>query len=165
MSIENELKDISSLVEDKKYDTAIAACDKLVKIYPDDSALYDKRARIYARKKQWDLAVNDITTAIDINCKEPDFYFTRARYLINLGKYQEAIIDLNKSISLEEEYGSSYYIEAAIFFRAYSEYKLGFVEDALKDLQLVRDDSTMHLDGKVHTKNEILKLIRRNKGE
>lgn len=165
MDINNQLETALSLAERQQYEEAISLCCEVIS--HDDSCYkaYNSRAKIYAQMRNWAKALNDIDTVIKLKPNEPAYYFSRARWLINTENFEDAISDLTKSIQLEKELDDEYYLESAYFFRAFSYCQFGKDTQAIEDLKFVRNDFSVYLLGKVHSKQELTKACKIKAGK
>ena len=92
-----------------KYDEAIQDYTKAIGLNPGFSNAYWSRGRVRSSNFQYDLASGDYTSAINILEKANDagkvndlsaLYNARGRNEYNLGKYDDAGVDLQKSLAL-----------------------------------------------------------------
>jgi tetratricopeptide (TPR) repeat protein len=90
----------ANLVEIDKYDDALNDCNQAIKLDPNLSDAYDRRAFCYAMKDQLDKAVADYTTAIKLNPTSAMSYHNRAIAYRKMGKLKEANLDMKKYMSM-----------------------------------------------------------------
>ena len=155
---QDELKQISKLKEQRKYDQALDIVNELLIYEPDFFRLFHEKAKIYSLQRKWCLAIELVGQAINLNPNEPMLYFSRARWLIQNQEFFEAHDDLSKLIALEHRFEDSYYLESAYFFRALASSYLGDYKSVMQDCNHVRDDYSTYIIGKSHSKGSLVEL-------
>lgn len=90
----------ANLVEVDQYDAAMADCNQAIKLDPNLSDAYDRRAFCYAMKDQLDKAIADYTTAIKLNPTSAMAYHNRAIAYRKMGKLKEANKDMKQYMSM-----------------------------------------------------------------
>jgi lipoprotein NlpI len=90
-----------TFLQNGEYDKAIQDWTADLSIEKDLAAvvLHD-RALAYNGKKDYPRALEDLTHAIDISPKSAELYYARAATYFNLGKFDLAVLDGRKAISL-----------------------------------------------------------------
>jgi len=94
--------------------------------YPDEELPRRSRGKYYSRiflesvneqdkKKYGNLAVNDFNVAIKAGSNHPDVYDGAGVILASAGKFDEALVYLNKAIELDPEKGSAFYNRALVY--------------------------------------------------
>jgi tetratricopeptide (TPR) repeat protein len=143
-----------ALANESRYDEAISLATDLVQRYPNEMKVWSLRAYLYTFKNDFELAVADLTRAIDINDMEPVLLFDRGRYESRVGRFGAAVEDFGRGLALCDHYRDDYYRETLHFFRAEALIELGRKREALEDLSQVRDDFTSWTY-KLRTKSEL----------
>lgn len=95
----------------KKYDIAKKNLDLAILLYPKNYDAYLERGRCYLLQEKYDLAIEDLTKALETY---PEYlngiaYYYRAKCFYNLKKYEQAIQDLKQNLQLTQNPASSYY--------------------------------------------------------
>jgi tetratricopeptide (TPR) repeat protein len=149
-----------SAAEMKDYSKALAICEEILAANPELPEAFRTRSRIHARMKQFDLAVLDLTRAIQTTRAEPSDYFFRGWWNLEQGDVVSANEDLTMAITLGNELNLHDFDESAYFFRAITFLRLNQPDDALRDCEKVRDDFLIYLrSGKV-SKSDIINEAR-----
>ena len=159
---DNQLKEVFSLTEKRKYLDAHELVDQVLESNPNWYKPYDQKAKVYARQGKWAEAVESVGDAIELEPKNSALYFSRARWLIQCELFSDAYNDLTQIISLESILSDSYYLESAYFFRALTSSYLGNYRDVILNCEYVRDDYVTHILKKLHSKKELLENAKRN---
>lgn len=102
----------------KNYDGAISDYTKLMEIGTDKPKYFQNRSDAYLAKKETDLALNDLNTAIALNPKESWFYFDRSNIYMYIKKdLNKALSDLNIAVELNPASQDILYRRALVFKR------------------------------------------------
>ncbi|MBL7889222.1 MAG: hypothetical protein JNL24_06695 [Bacteroidia bacterium] len=101
------------------YDGAIADYTKLMEIGSKKASYFHKRAKVYLSKKETDLALNDINTAIALDPKDSWFYFFRSHIYMRKEKndLNKALSDLNIAVELNPASFDILHRRATVFKR------------------------------------------------
>jgi tetratricopeptide (TPR) repeat protein len=146
----------NAVTSGKDYKEALRLCNEVLSEHPSMLDGLRAKARIYAYTGAFNEAIVEMNTVIEQNPKDPGDYFSRGRWLLDSGKWTEALSDMTKTLNLGLELDLDYYTESAYFFRSVALLRLGRHSDALADCAHVRDDFLVHLwDGKI-SKSDIL---------
>jgi tetratricopeptide (TPR) repeat protein len=94
----------------------VAAADALLKIVAHEplfsselrAYLYRKRGFAYSRFKEYELAIEDYDTAIELDSTYARAYASRGRTYRSLGEYELAIKDYNQALELRPNYAWAY---------------------------------------------------------
>jgi len=70
---------------------------------PMNAGLYKERAEFYLKKERYNEALKDITTSIEIDSAQPDYFVTLAGICLEMGKIQPSIEALDKAILLKPD--------------------------------------------------------------
>ena len=152
---------------EESYDQALEICNVIVAEGNFLEDVLNTRARIHELKGELIGAVEDISSVIEINSNEPDYYFNRGRWYAGLGKFAEAVDDESRALELGKSSDFHYYDDSAYFFRAVGLLGLGKFQEALSDLEHVEDDFIVYSSGlgrltKESVAREARKLRERN---
>jgi len=127
------------MMAEKDYTMAISLEDK-----PD---YYNNRSLLYMDSGKYDLAIKDITTAINakhLTTNKAAYYNTRGLIYYNLEKYEQAIEDYNSSLSLNPKYALSYH-RRGISFLDLKKYNKA-VDDFTSVIKLEPNNAEAYLD-------------------
>jgi tetratricopeptide (TPR) repeat protein len=126
-----------------KPNEAMTNANEALKIAPNSIDALKVRSKVYLKKLDYPLAVNDISSAIVLAPENAALFFVRANYYLDYKQYQNAINDLNKVISLDPQNAEAFYKRAACYE------EIGNVPLALKDYEALVKIS--EYDGKAQT--------------
>jgi tetratricopeptide (TPR) repeat protein len=70
--------------------SSLLALDKLIRDNPKNPALFARRAKLYADKKNWSQALSDVTIALRMDSLNPAYYISQAEYYIFNGEPNSA---------------------------------------------------------------------------
>jgi Tfp pilus assembly protein PilF len=101
-------------MRDQNYNVAMMSFSNAIKANPKFTLSYVGRAHLFAEKGMLDKSISDVTTAIAIEPKNPEFYSKRAEYYSKNQQYLEAANDCKIIIQLSPTNINGYY-DAAIF--------------------------------------------------
>lgn len=106
----------------KKYDEAITDLTKAIYIEPKADLFYN-RARVRLDRGDYERSIADNTEAISRDAKHDKAYYNRGISYQRIRKYEPAITDLRKALSLNEKSPSRRYNLAFVLFQSaqYSE--------------------------------------------
>ena len=98
------------LVDAREYDKAIAECSAMLGVpgYPADEA-YNNRGIAYAGKGQYDKAVADYTSAIQMNPRNSIAFNNRGNAYWHQGDQAASLADHKKAIELNPQDPNAYY--------------------------------------------------------
>ena len=85
-------------------DQAIAEFGKAIEMDPNYAEAYAFRGRLYAVKKEYRLADDDLDQAIKINPKLPNPYAVKAVLHARQGNFKQAIEEYNKAIEISPQF-------------------------------------------------------------
>ena len=86
--------------KDKHYTEALDGINQLVDAYPDSAMVWAARAGIESERGMLELAEYDYGKAISLSSNNNDFILSRADIRIKLGKFHDAIQDLDMLVKL-----------------------------------------------------------------
>ena len=114
-------------------DSALNSVNCGLALNPDSYALYMLRAVIYCNTDRIELAIADMTTAIELRPESAYAYNNRGWANYRLGNLEDAMLNLNFAISLDPELAYAYNNRGLVY------QTLGFREQALDDYQMAID--------------------------
>lgn len=79
---------------------AIAYFDKVIELNPFSERAYEQIASLYGRAQQWDLAIDKLTEAIEINATA-HLYQLRGRIKLEKGDKDGSLADIKKALELD----------------------------------------------------------------
>jgi tetratricopeptide (TPR) repeat protein len=129
--------------KDHNFRDAINVYTKAIAIKPE-AGLYHGRANDYLSLGLCKNAIDDYTTAIKLDPKEPDNYHYRAEARCSLRQYQLAIDDCTKSISLDPKNLSSY-VDSAYDYNMLDQPKAA-IEMCNKAISITSPNSQLYVE-------------------
>jgi tetratricopeptide (TPR) repeat protein len=159
-----DLKRILQLQKERRYDEALSLGLQLLASYPQSHLVHKQLAHVHDAMKNFQAAIREITEAIAISPREPDFYFNRARWYLETGRNNEAVADCDVAIALETSMGRAYYLSSSYFIRAFAKLQSGDYAGGLDDCQHVDDDPIFWVLGASRTKEPLEEELRRRLG-
>src|SRR5690242_11806991 len=94
-----EIDVAKELLNEGDFDGAVAIYSKLLGKYPY-AVFYFERGTAYLEKSDFQLAIGDLTKAIDLTDDDPDAYTNRGNAHLYLGNLDAAINDFEKVIEM-----------------------------------------------------------------
>lgn len=121
---------------DSVTDPVIAKLDKLnkdIKEDQDNPDLYHERAKFYLGNNEFNEALKDIVTALEIDSGYADYYVTLSDVHLAMGKLQKTVVALEKAINLDAEQTDAYLklAEMSIVIRDYKK-AVEYIDQALQ---------------------------------
>ena len=86
--------------KDKHFTEALDGINQLVDVYPDSAVAWAARAGMENERGMLELSEYDYGKAIGLSPNNNDFILSRADIRIKLGKFQDAIQDLDRLVRL-----------------------------------------------------------------
>lgn len=123
----------------EEYENAIKDFTAVIKQVPDNYNTYILRASAYKAMEQFTKALNDYSTAILIEPSSNNYY-NRGVFLMDIRYYQDANVDLTKSIRLNKNNAFAH------FYRGASNLFIGKFNDAISDFSESIKFDTMDFD-------------------
>ena len=93
-------------IEHGRYEKAIVAFDKAIRLRPDDADAYNNRGNAYVFLGRYEKAIADYDEAIRLQPDLADAYYNRGVAYAQLGKPAEAISDLETALELAQAAGN-----------------------------------------------------------
>ena len=120
------------------YDVALTFLVKALEIDNHNASYLLMAAELCYLQKDYDEAFHFINKAIVVSPFRKDLYYWRALVFVKYNKPEISIGDLNKAISLDEQYADAYRL------RAHCKMLSGDIENYLKDLKLAQNVTDYH---------------------
>jgi tetratricopeptide (TPR) repeat protein len=96
---------------ENNFDDAITYYGEVVSLQPDSLILAEAlaaRGAIYANKREYDLALSDLTKTVELSPKDARSYSNRGLAYLRKGDFAAAIEDFNKAIDLDPKNAVAY---------------------------------------------------------
>ncbi|HMD53740.1 MAG TPA: tetratricopeptide repeat protein, partial [Phycisphaerae bacterium] len=91
-------------------DGALADCNKVIELKPDDAHGYDARGMLQLTRGDWDVALDDFNKAIKLNPDDFNAYANRGRIKNELGNPGGAQVDFNRAKELNPDDADEYLV-------------------------------------------------------
>ena len=156
---EKELQRAMLLLGNGRAEEAKAIVESVLIARPESALAHRSKAMLQVHGEDFNGAEESLLRAIQ-NLPAPNhsYYCELGEVLIQLGRTQEAIDRLTTAIDLMNSCGDTWELSTASLARAFAYFKLGEVEDAVKDLHVV-GDGVLFYGGEIWNKSKILKEI------
>lgn len=148
-------EDIVRLVR-QDTDLALDRANDLVEGMPQELWTWSLRSYVHSVRKDYDNAFSDIDHAIDICFDYPASHAEKAKYLLDIRKFEAAIYSYSTAIEIGEKTNDLYIDELCRFERAYCYCRIGDFEAAEADLNVIDDDMRFWFD-RLRTKADLLR--------
>lgn len=123
-------------------DEGIQFLDRVLQLDPQDAEAYNNRGVAYAKKGEYDLAIEDFNKALELNPKYVEAYNNRGNAYGKKGEYDKAIADFTRVIELNPQYAEVYYTRGAAY-AIKCEYELA-IADFNKVIELNPKDARVY---------------------
>ena len=143
----------------KKYDNALADCDRAIEIDPYNLGHYESKARIYDDMEQYDKVVEIYTQLIEKNPYEIEYYRERGNAYYQLKDEQHMTEDYKKYLSMCSKPDE---IMAAYADLCTGYYLRGIVYQRIKDYQHAIEDYTKAIS---FNRSSMMQYLYRCRGE
>jgi tetratricopeptide (TPR) repeat protein len=140
------LKEINILYLMKDEKQSMSLVDEAIKKFPDVPGYYYMRGIINNSRSKFIKALDDFTSAIDMNPKDILYrcYLGRGVSFYNLLEYESALSDLNLSIQQNDTVASAYYTRGLINYDA-KDYEAA-ASDFQKTLEYSRGNAALYFN-------------------
>ena len=118
---------VGYLLDQEKFEDAIAAYDQTIRLKPDFVAAYNNRGIAKDKLGRLKDAIADYNQAIQLKPDLAEAYSNRGTTKYRLGHYEDAIADYNQAIQMKPDYAGAY------SNRGNAKSDLGRHEDAIAD--------------------------------
>lgn len=148
------LEQVNQLMSAKRYQEALALCDKIIQKDPKFAEGYHSRGQIYMAMHRYHEAVDDLTTAESFNHRSLDIHIDRAAALFQAQDFEKAKREYEQIIELDKNNSPAYFGK-------------GLVEENIKqpDEALADFKKSLELQPNYSAAHEELGTIYFNKGE
>ena len=141
-------------LEEGELDSAMEAFRRALQLAPSWSEPREQIALVHRINDNADAAVDEQSTLVDQEPKNPSHLVNRALAYAELGKYQEANDDFDRAVTLDPENDNIFYFRA-LFFIERQRFEL-----ALKDLDFVLSVADDNDDARLQRASALLNLYR-----
>jgi len=147
LNIEQQLSQAKVLYEKRDYENALVPCGEHLDQHPNDAEALRLVSKILESLNRVDEAIDAITRLLGVSdFKEPCDYFARGRWLLKVGKLNDAINDFESIISVSNEINDRYYTDVARIFLTYSLALTVRKSEAKEQLALLGDDFLIYVN-------------------
>jgi len=101
-------------MHDEDYDAALESANQIVADYPDQSSGYRLRAYVRWEREEYVESHDDYTHVLENDGPSSDCLSSRGQVLAELGEYERALEDLNKSVDMAREAGQTIVLAYAL---------------------------------------------------
>lgn len=91
-----------ALLAKKRRDEALSDMDRVVKLHPRMTFVYNTRARIHFELKQYDQALQDVDFSLSLDPRQSGAYLIRGMTYKRLGRAEEALQDFRAGCELKD---------------------------------------------------------------
>ena len=150
------------LMTERRYEDALALCDKIIANWPHAYIGHHRKGQILSRMGERDLALKCKTRVVDLEPNEAFAYFGRARQLMEMGRFREAVADLDEA----ERRDDGYFGPVIPLLRAECRLELGNLDECEADCAKVPDDVAYPMfmgRGETSRRNVLEDVARRRK--
>jgi tetratricopeptide (TPR) repeat protein len=95
--------------EAHRWNEALNAYDKAIKLNPNDASAYNNRGLAYDNLDKNDLAIADYSKALELNPEYRDAFNNLGKTFSRLGDYKRAILYYDRAIELNRKDADAYY--------------------------------------------------------
>jgi tetratricopeptide (TPR) repeat protein len=155
-----ELDGIFQLQKERRFEEALESGARLQAAYPQSHHVHKWVAHVFEAMVNLEEAIRELSEAIVLAPGEPDYYFSRARWRLELGRYDDAIADCDSVIAVESTLGRHYYLGASYFIRALSKARIGDNRGALDDCDYVADDIVFWALGELQSRTALVQRLK-----
>lgn len=119
----------------------LSLVNEYIRQNPSDAVGYGRRHQVWAKLGRHDLAMNDLDIGIALDPRNPALRFCRGWLLREIGRYEEAIEEINQAFELDPDRRLMGFGELV---RADCHARLGNEAAAVADCALLGGDHWMH---------------------
>jgi len=99
------------------YNNAIKDYEKLLQLNQEDEFIYKDIAKAYFMQEQYREAIKIYDYLLELNPEDSNYYFERSLCFGNIGEYNKAQNDLDKTIELKQVTFESEYFYKAVYYQ------------------------------------------------
>jgi len=158
-SLEQLLSTAKNRLSLEEYEQIIYLLQSHLSECADDNRIWAAIAHLQFKTGKPQLAIDNISEAINLCGIEPHYYYTRGQYYFTAANFTEAIFDFTKTIDYCDIYHSDYYRFGALFFRSDAYLRLGKLSEAQADCNNIPDDMCTWTDRLRH-KEDLVREIK-----
>jgi tetratricopeptide (TPR) repeat protein len=115
---------------DERYDEAMEAVNKAIRLKKGNALAYDIRGGIYKGKADYDAALRDYNEAVRLAPQSVEFVTDRGWCCCSMSSHDRAIAAANQALQIEPQSAASYWLRAAAKYGAAGGGGLGLATDA-----------------------------------
>ena len=78
-------------LSERRFDEAVSYYSQAIEVEPSNAANYYKLFRVHSRMRNYVSALKDITNACEVDPKQAEYTFQKAKLLVNLGRCDDAV--------------------------------------------------------------------------
>ena len=135
-SYTRNLRIVEELLNACKLNEALQLCDRQVREYPNEYHAYELRSSIHRRMRDYPRAIEDLNRVIELEPKSAAPHFRKARYLMSINHYNEAVPELSKALELDD----GYFGDTILFYRAEALLRCSDYFGALRDCKAMKEN-------------------------
>jgi tetratricopeptide (TPR) repeat protein len=154
-SLERKIRTAEQLARSCDIAAALAIADEVLVEAPSSLRSWMLRAFVHELAENHAAARADLSSAIELEPKEPHLFYTRGRMSYLLGDFADALEDFSEALRLGQIHENDYYDQEVSFWRAATFVALGNFEAARADLSRVNDGFCTWTNGML-TKADLL---------
>ena len=146
------------LIADGRYDDALQACDEAMDVM---SSAEQHRILDYRALVEWEAgrkcdAINTMMEATKKNPRWAGHHYQISLWLIELGRYEDAVRSADALIELEQERQSTAFLDAGLFLKSFALLRSGHTSMGRALLERVKDEQPVWIAGRLVSKNDLL---------
>ena len=122
-------------MHDEDYDAALESANQIVADYPDQSSGYRLRAYVRWEREEYVESHDDYTHVLENDGPSSDCLSSRGQVLAELGEYERALEDLNKSVDMAREAGQTIVLAYALNGRSLTWGSMQREEESNRDFE------------------------------
>lgn len=129
-NFEGQIVQVITLIKNEELSQAKLLCEKILKIYPEDSDLLNLFGVIHFKMKNYDISTKLFQKCIKINPKNEAYYNNLGNVYKDKENYNEALKNFNNAINLNKNYFGAYNNKGIVLKH------LGLIREALEAFTL-----------------------------
>jgi len=100
----DKIEKVISLINNFKYNEAQRVLNDIIRKHPNDFNAINLSGIIFAKKKEYKIAIDFFNKALEINPNSSDVYHNRGNLLREIKEFKKSILDIEKALKLEEKF-------------------------------------------------------------
>ncbi len=126
-----KLKEIETLIQQKRYDEALSKCEELLEIEADrKSDILRQRSKIYALIDNYELAIIDYETIFSTGEGKIADYYLAAYWGLHSESFTESLEGFLIVLKMGDEQNETWFKSASFFYIAYIQMELEHFDEA-----------------------------------